>query len=146
MKRHLRGLIVILLLSVSSTQGQTETKAEVSVALAAEKLRLAMIDPDEKELNKILAKKLSYGQYGGYVENKTEFIKMLMNKQPDFVGISTDDEVISVTRKTAIVRHIFSAQTKDNNNPGRVKLKVMLVFIKISGHWKLLARQAVKPS
>ncbi len=55
-----------------------------------------------------------------------------------------DDQVIVVTRKTAIVRHILSAETSDNNQPGRVKLKVMLVFVKLSGHWKLIARQAVK--
>ncbi|HSN60576.1 MAG TPA: nuclear transport factor 2 family protein [Ferruginibacter sp.] len=137
--------LVVLFSFLITTCTQAQTKAENAVARAAEKLRLAMISGDQKELESIVAKKLSYGHSGGYVEDKKEFIDKLVTKKSDFVGISIDDQVVSVTHKTAIVRHILSAQTNDNNKPGRVKLKVMLVFVKINGHWKLAARQAVKP-
>ena len=128
---------------MASTRAQT--KAEKAVANAAEKLRLAMINGDQKELENIVASKLSYGHSGGYVEDKKEFVEKLVSKKSDFVGINITDQVILVTRKTAIVRHSLSAETNDNNKPGQVKLKVMLVFVKISGQWKLAARQAVKP-
>ncbi len=143
MKKYIALIWLFSLLLPDITNAQT--KDEIIVAKAAEKLRLAMISGDQKELESIIAKKLSYGHSGGYVEDKKEFVEKLVSKKSDFVGISIDDQVISVTRKTAIVRHILSAETNDNNKPGRVKLKVMLVFIKINGHWKLAARQAVKP-
>jgi len=143
MKKYIALIWLFSLLLPDITNAQT--KEEIIVAKAAEKLRLAMISGDQKELESIIAKKLSYGHSGGYVEDKKEFVEKLVSKKSDFVGISIDDQVISVTRKTAIVRHILSAETNDNNKPGRVKLKVMLVFIKINGHWKLAARQAVKP-
>ena len=46
---------------------------------------------------------------------------------------------------TAIVRHLFDADTNDNNKPGHVTLKIMTVWQKQGSKWILLARQAVKP-
>ena len=123
---------------------KAQTKDEIIVAAVAENFRLALISGNKKELESLIAKKLSYGHSWGYIEGKNEFIEKLVSKKSDFVGITIVDQVVSVTHKTAIVRHILSAETNDNNKPGRVKLKEMLVFIKLNGHWKLLARQAVK--
>ena len=39
---------------------------------------------------------------------------------------------------------MFNATTNDGGKPGTVKLKVLLIFQKENGAWKLLARQAVK--
>jgi hypothetical protein len=38
----------------------------------------------------------------------------------------------------------LSAETNDNNKPATVHLKILLIFVKDGGEWKLLARQAVK--
>jgi hypothetical protein len=136
------GCVLICLLSC--TTAYTQTKVEEKVAATAERLRLAMVSGDKQQLLKLTARKLSYGHARGFVENKDEFIKSLTGGAADFVSIIIKDENISVTRKTAIVRHIMAAETNDNNKPGRVKLKVIMVFVKIKGHWKLLARQAQK--
>ena len=142
MKKYIHFILSCSLLLSHITQAQT--KAEIKVGASVETLRLALISGNQKELEKLVAKKLSYGHAWGYVESKEEFIEKLVSKKSDFVGITLDDQVISVTLRTAIVRHIFSVETKDNNKPGRVKLKEMLVFSKRNGHWKLLARQAIK--
>ena len=62
----------------------------------------------------------------------------------DFVTIDLTEQTISISGKTAMVRHTLTAKTNDNNKPGDVQLKVLLVWQKKGGHWKLLARQAVK--
>ncbi len=142
MKKYIHFIFSCSLLLSHITQAQT--KAEIKVGAAVEMLRLALISGNENELERLLAKKLSYGHAWGYVEGKEEFIEKLVSKKSDFVGITLNDQVISVTRRTAVVRHILSAETKDNNKAGRLKLKEMLVFSKRNGHWKLLARQALK--
>jgi len=44
----------------------------------------------------------------------------------------------------AIVRHIFKAKTNDGGKPGEVNIRVLLIWQKQKGGWKLLARQAVR--
>lgn len=42
------------------------------------------------------------------------------------------------------MRHILTAKTNDSGKPGDVHLRILLIFQKEGGSWKLLARQAVK--
>jgi ketosteroid isomerase-like protein len=142
MKKYLSFVVIFCFVS---TIALTQTKDENSVARAVEKFRLALINGDEKDLQKLVIKKLSYGHSAGNVEGKKEFIENLVSKRSDFVGITITDQTIAVTGKIAVVRHIMSAETNDNNVAGRVKLKVLLVFIRKQGRWKLAARQAIKP-
>lgn len=115
-----------------------------AVANAAEQLRLAMINPGKDQLEKLVAENLSYGHSSGAVDDKTTFVDKLVSGQSDFVSIDISEQTLAVTRKTAIVRHILEAKTNDNGKPGEVKLRILLVWQKQGGKWKLLARQAVK--
>lgn len=142
MKKNITLSILVLLLISSNVFSQN--RAERSVARAAEQLRLAMISGNQKDLGEIVSDQLSYGHSGGLVENKAAFLAKFASGQSDFVAINTKDQTIDIIRKTAIVRHTLSAETNDNQKPGSVNLKVMLVFVKINGDWKLAARQAVK--
>ncbi len=144
MKKNIRLTLAILLLSSCSLFAQS--KDEKAVAAATEALRLAMISGNQQELDKVVSDKLSYGHSGGLVENKTAFLAKFASGQSDFVSINLTEQTIDVIRKTAIVRHKLTADTNDNQKPGTVNLKVMLVFVKDGGKWKLAARQAVKQS
>jgi ketosteroid isomerase-like protein len=55
-----------------------------------------------------------------------------------------EEQAIEVFGKTAIVRFLLNAETLDNQTPGKVKLRVLLVWKKNKNNWLLLARQAVK--
>lgn len=121
-----------------------QTKKEKQVADAVEKLRTAMIDGKKDALEAIASDKLSYGHSGGHVEGKAEFVEKIVSGKSDFVTIELKDQTISVNGKTAVVRHLLNAKTNDNGKPGEVHLKILLVFQKKGGKWKLLARQAVK--
>ena len=137
--------IIVLLLSVSMfNQLKAQSKSVKQVAEAVEKLRKAMIDGDRATLEEIADAKLSYGHSGGLIENKTEFVEKIAGGKSDFVTIDLSDQTITLSGKTAIVRHQLNATTNDGGVPGTVKIKVLLVFQKSKQGWKLLTRQAVK--
>jgi len=119
--------------------------AEQAVATAAERLRIAMIDPSPAALNQLVADDLSYGHSGGRVDTKSSFIGDLMDGKSDFVTIVITDQTVKVVGDTAIVRHTLTADTNDSGKPGKVQIKILGVWQKQGGDWKLLARQAVRP-
>lgn len=121
-----------------------QSKAEKAVVAAAEKLRLAMISGNAVELDNLVVDQLTYGHSGGQVDDKKEFLHKLTGGGSDFVSITITEQTVNVINKTGVVRHILKAETNDNNKPGTVHLKVLLIFVKDNGKWKLAARQAVK--
>jgi ketosteroid isomerase-like protein len=123
-----------------------QSKQEIAVASAVEQLKTAMINADKNALESIVADKLSYGHSSGAIDDKKLFVEKIASGQSDFVTIDLSEQTISVSGKTAIVRHILKAKTNDGGKPGEVNLRVMLVWQKQSGQWKLLARQAVRMS
>lgn len=129
---------------VITTAINAQSKGETAVANAVEQLRKAMVDGNKAELESIASDKLSYGHSGGYVEGKAEFVEKIASGKSDFVTIELKDQTISISGKTAIVRHKLNATTNDNGKPGEVHLLILLIFQKENKQWKLLARQAVK--
>jgi len=121
-----------------------QTKQETAVANAVEQLRNAMVNADSAMLDQLTMDELSYGHSGGHVDDKKEFVQKLASGKSDFVSINFSEQTITVSGKTAVVRHKLNAFTNDNGKPGEVHLLVLLVWQKIDGKWKLLARQAVK--
>ncbi|GKS73489.1 nuclear transport factor 2 family protein [Acidovorax sp. SUPP950] len=118
--------------------------APQSVATAAERLRIAMIDPTPAALNQLVADDLSYGHSGGRVDTKASFISDLLDGKSDFVTIVISDQTIKVVGDVAIVRHTLTADTNDSGKPGKVQIKILGVWQKQGADWKLLARQAVR--
>lgn len=131
---------VLMLISMNSF-----SQSVSSISTTVENLRLLLENPDKLKLENIAHEKLTYGHSGGKIENKTEFIEAFISGNSDFVNLKFTDLKIEEVGKTAIVRHILEADTKDKGKePGHVKLKVILVFVKEQKQWKLLARQAIK--
>ncbi len=122
----------------------SQNKSEKTVAAQVEALKKAMVDADSVMLDKLTATELSYGHSGGNIENKKEFIEKILSGKSDFVSINLSNQTITISGKTAIVRHKLDAVTNNDGKPGEVHLLVMLVWQKQDGKWKLLARQAVK--
>ena len=140
-------LVVLMLLNIlafGQSSTQPITKDEKAVAMVVEQLTAAMINADSLSLDNLCSATLSYGHSSGHVEGKKEFIEKITSGRSDFVTIDLSEQSIQISGKTAIVRHNLHAKTMDKGNPGEVNLKVMLVWQKLHGKWKLLARQAVK--
>lgn len=140
----MKKLLLMMMTSFLLTAGNAQSKDEKAVAQAVEQLRLAMIDPDAGKLDQLVMAELSYGHSGGKIEDKATFIQTLVSGKSDFVTIELQEQTITVVGKTAIVRHVLQAATNDGGKPGQVHLRILLVWQKTKGGWKLLARQAVK--
>ena len=134
------GILIFLMMPLVKAQSSSET----AVANAVEQLRKAMVDADSLMLDKLTSSKLSYGHSGGALDDKKIFVQKIVTGKSDFVTLEFTEQTISVSKKTAIVRHKLNAVTNDNGKPGEVHLAVMLVWQKLHGSWKLLARQAIK--
>lgn len=139
-----RILSVATLLFIMSSITMAQSKQETAVSRATERLRKAMVDGDKAALENLVSEQLSYGHSGGHIDDKKEFVAKLTGGGSDFVTIDLTEQTVSVSGKTAIVRHILTAKTNDNGKPADVHLRVLLVWQKQGGQWKLLARQAVK--
>lgn len=147
MKKLIVSALLFFIVSVTAAQSKSAYPAgwhEKAVVAAVEKLRVAMIDANKTELEKLVAEELSYGHSGGHIDDKKEFVEKIVSGKSDFVTIELSEQTISVSGKTAIVRHILKAKTNDAGKPGEVHLRILLVWQKQAGKWKLLARQAVK--
>jgi ketosteroid isomerase-like protein len=140
----MKYLFALGLLSMITFSSIAQSKDQRDIGLAVEKLRKAMIDGDRAALESVASDSLSYGHSGGKLETKAEFVEAIASGKSDFVIIELSDQTVSVVNNTAVVRHQLDATTNDGGKPGTVKLKVLLVWVKEKGEWKLLARQAVK--
>lgn len=142
-----KGIVLLLMIvCVSEKNVFAQNKNVQSVAAAAEKLRVAMIDADSATLSSLADDQLTYGHSGGAIDDKKEFVAKITSGRSDFVTIQITEQTVVVAGKTAIIRHKLDAATNDSGKRGMVRLHVMQVWYKIKGHWKLLARQAVKAS
>lgn len=141
MKKISLVVILSLLVCLSVT---AQSKQEKAVAGAVEKLRKAMVDGNKHDLENSVSEQLSYGHSGGHIDDKKEFVEKLTSGKSDFVTIDLTEQTITVSGKTAVVRHVLTAKTNDGGKPGDVHLRILLVFQKKGGKWLLLARQAVK--
>ena len=122
-----------------------QNKDEKAVADAVEKLRAAMVNADKASLENLSAEKLSYGHSGGHIDDKKEFVEKIVSGASDFVEIELAEQTISISDDVAVVRHVLNAKTNDaGKGPAEVHLRVLLIWQKEKGSWKLLARQAVK--
>lgn len=135
-------ILVLLLFSVSWASAQSEERA---LEERVELLRKLMVDPDEKQLMKLLSPNLSYGHSSGRVEDRASFIRSLTSGESDFASIELNEHTAQITGDVAVVRHQLTGSTNDKGKaPGAVKIGVLLVWAKSNGSWVLLARQAFK--
>ena len=146
LKKCIAIMTIALVAGCAAGPGPSTPADEVpAVTTAAEKLRLAMIDPTREALSALVADELSYGHSGGKVDTKTSFIADLLSGASDFVTIAITDQTVKIVGNDAIVRHTLTSDTNDSGKPGKVTIKILGVWQKQAGEWKLLARQAVRP-
>lgn len=139
MKKNSLLLFIFTMLFTAEVSAQI-----VAVEQAVSGLKELLINPTEAGLKAISHPKLTYGHSSGTIENQVEFIEALVSGKSDFTSITLKNQQVEVVGKTAWVRHELEAETMNGGKPGTVKLKVLLVWVKEKGGWKLLARQAVK--
>jgi len=142
----LKKLFVIVFCSSLAWGGFAAFAADDTTAIQSngEKLRVLMLKPDAAKLNALLADQLMYIHSDGHFNDKTTFVSDLMTGVSHFITLELTEQTVTVAGDVGIVRHILTADTEDKGKaPAHVRIRVMQIWQKKSGHWKLLARQAV---
>jgi ketosteroid isomerase-like protein len=139
----MKQVILSFLLTICIS-ANAQSKAELNLIDAINRLHKAMVNGVREELSVIVSDHLTYGHSGGAVENKEAFIEKIVSGKSDFINISVEQQTIDIVKDVALVRHTLLGETNDNGKPSSIKLKVLLVWKKEKGEWRLLARQAVK--
>lgn len=121
-----------------------QSKTEQIIADAVSLLHSNVVNPNRNQLDKLVSSDLSYGHSAGKVENKEQFIDFLFNGPFKFTSINTTDQTIQVSRKNAVVRHIFVGKATNNGVPTDIRIGNLMIWRKEGGQWKLLARQAFR--
>ena len=142
-------LLPILVVCCGRQTQQTDISpqiAESDVAVVVDQLIKGMITADEAILKSVTADELVYGHSSGKVQNKSEFIAEILSGQPlVYISIVPLEQTIQLSGNVAVVRHIFTAETKNTDGePGVLRIGNMLVWQLQNGIWKLLARQAYR--
>jgi len=146
------SLLVIALFSCNQTTSTTtadataDTGSDTEVAAAVDQLMKGLIDADKDILENITAEGLVYGHSSGKVQNKTEFVNEILSGIPlDYLKIELLDQTIKIIGDAAVVRHIFTSETVNNEGaPVSLRIGNVLVWQLQQGNWKLIARQAYK--
>jgi hypothetical protein len=138
-----RILVVFFFLTSLFSFGQSAD--EKAVASAVEKLRVAIVDANEADLNKLTSPLLTYGHSNGLLEDKKEFIRALTSEESNFTKIDLSEQTISISGDIALVRHKLIGDTHNKGkDPAPVRLGILLVWQKTKGEWLLIGRQAFK--
>ena len=142
MKKYFLPLILTLFVSVSAIAQSNDEKA---LAAQVEKLRVALLDASEPELNRLTSDALSYGHSNGLMENKEAFMKALVSGESNFTKIELSEQSITISGNVGMVRHHLIGETHNKGKePAPIRLGVLLVWQKVKGNWILLGRQAFR--
>lgn len=140
-----KTFIIAVYLLLSGVLTFAQSSDEKAVVAAVEKLRVAMVDASESELNKLTSPSLTYGHSNGLLEDKKEFIRALTSEESNFTKIELTDQTVTVSGDVALVRHKLMGETHNKGkDPAPVKLGILLVWQKSKSDWLLIGRQAFK--
>ena len=118
----------------------------ISLKEAVSNLDKALINKDEKILNRLLNEEVSYGHSNGWVQNKTDIINDLKSGKLTYTKIENESVTIAtINKQWATVRTNTNAEGKaPNGNAFQLKLHVLEVWLKTKNGWELIARQGTK--
>ncbi len=142
--KYAKLLCFTIFLGFLQVSAQKTTTESDQVASAVTELYKAMVDRNEKELEKLTAEDLTYGHSSGELEDKEAYIHAVVQGPYDYLSITAEDQTITVTGKNAVVRHRFIAKANNDGEPSALTLGVLMVYQKQGKAWKLLARQGYK--
>jgi hypothetical protein len=128
-----------------SSPAVAQSADEAGVAKAVEALRQATLGQQRGQLEELCHAQLAYGHSDGRVETKAQFIEGVMTRKATVKALTLSDHVITVVGVNAIARHDWTSESELDGKATTTKIKVMQVWLKDGGAWKLIARQAARP-
>jgi hypothetical protein len=136
-------------LLVSAAAGITAASAaapggDAAVAAAVEAFRKAMLADDRKAFEALCGDQLTYGHSTGKVQTRQQFIDEATSDKTKWNSITLTDQTIMLAGSNAMVRFVFNGENVVDGKTNTLKFGVLMVWVKQSGKWRLLARQGYK--
>ena len=116
---------------------------QMDLMMQLQLLKKALIAKDSVALNSILSEDVSYGHTNGWVQTKAQLIRSVVSGEQDYAAIEPSNidariyDLTGIITMQSKVSMLFQGKSLDLN------MKILLVWIKQSDVWKLVARQAV---
>ena len=126
------------------TRVHAESADEAAVTQAVADLTTAMLAAEKVKLEALVADQLSYGHSSGAVQNKADFVDVIVSKKTVYKSINLTEIKVSVVGNDAIVRHTWDSVSESGGKSSAAHIGVLQVWAKQDGKWKLLARKAFK--
>ena len=144
-RRHLAAAAVAVAAAIAvPAAASAQPGEEAAVARAVEALRAAMVEADRARLDALTEPQLSYGHSAGAVEDKAQFIDVIVSGRTDYKAITLSDQTVAVAGDAAVVRHVFATDFESGGRPASAPVGAMQVWRRRDGEWRLLARQAFR--
>ncbi|CAN5770968.1 nuclear transport factor 2 family protein [soil metagenome] len=131
--------LIILLLVTGVVNAQTDSLLIKQSMLFHQKLIL-----NDEVLTNYLDENLTYGHSSGWIETKQAMLDNLKSDRMKYIAIKEDSLTSSVDKKLGWVRFFAEVTAVLDGKQSNIRLKVLEIWRKKSGVWKLYARQAVK--
>jgi len=140
-------ICILALLSGSGMQVAAQSAKDEQQIITRTQLLSSTIfgTKDSLTLEKLFAKKASYGHSHGNLQTRAEAITGISKNKSVYKDTSVKNiAVLFGSKKTAIVRYLVDAnENKTDGTVTPLHFSMMLVWIKENGEWKLFGRQAV---
>jgi ketosteroid isomerase-like protein len=142
MLRFLLALFLCLGLGARAVTSDSDTRAVIA---AMDRLHQAMVSDDRATLLALTDDELTYGHSTGMTQDRATFIQFLLDGKSPYAQIDFQNPVVSVRGDVAWVRGNLQAKMKNaKGGTDPIEFKILYIFTKEGGAWKLFARQAVK--
>lgn len=114
-----------------------------AVEISVEQLHKAMVAADSVQLRNLTTAELTYGHSSGQIEDQATYIDNVLHAD-DYKSIGFTDQDVTLKGDTAWVRGTIHIVLITDGKENPITLKVLYVFTKQDGYWKLLSRQAIR--
>lgn len=142
----MKRLFLVALCAVSILPAAGDSKAEQEVLAAMQSWKQAMMKKDPAALEKIFHADVTYAHSSGLIENRAEAIKHVSEGNVIYESIDFADTQVRVYGNMAIVTGKVKMSQSSNGKSNPVNLVVLHVFSKGPQGWKMIARQATRPT
>jgi hypothetical protein len=142
MRKLLLGFLVLFL--INSSYAQVDS---VGLKNAMQQLDKALLQKDEKILQTVLHKDLSYGHSNGWIQSKSDILNDFTSGKLSYNKIENNSSsIIVITKEYATVKTNTNAEGVVNGTAFKLTLHIMQFWIKTKKGWQIIARQSAKQS
>jgi len=112
-----------------------------------QQLDKALLQKDEKVLQTVLHKDVSYGHSNGWIQRKNDILNDFTSGKLTYSKIENNSAaIVTISKKYATVKTNTNAEGVVNGAAFNLKLHIMQFWIKTKKGWQLIARQSAKLS